>query len=130
MSGQDFAAMLLANNKSRFFVEMHVHWRWNPHAQTPTEPWEIRTGCHQGHSNQTINPYEVHHVLTPDEAGPLGWIFHVTSPQNQQSIERFGLQKNPKGQGKGGGRDAVHFMYHNDNSDGYIRMAEGTAAPL
>ena len=27
------------------------------------------------------------------------------------------------------GRDSVHFMYRNDNSPGYIRMAEGTVAP-
>ena len=33
-----------------------------------------------------------------------------------------------KGSGKGG-RDAVHFMYHNDNGQGYIRMAEGTTPP-
>ena len=33
-----------------------------------------------------------------------------------------------KGSGKGG-RDAVHFMYHNDNGHGYIRMAEGTKPP-
>ena len=33
-----------------------------------------------------------------------------------------------KGSGKGG-RDAVHFMYHNDNGQGYIRMAEGTKPP-
>ena len=33
-----------------------------------------------------------------------------------------------KGSGRGG-RDAVHFMYHNDNGQGYIRMAEGTAPP-
>ena len=79
MSGHDFAAMLLANNKSRFFAELHVHWQWNPRATPPTEPWEIRLGCPQGHSNQTINPYKAHHVLTPDEAGSLGWIFHVTS---------------------------------------------------
>ena len=26
MTGREFAAMLIANNKSRFFVEMHVHW--------------------------------------------------------------------------------------------------------
>ena len=35
---------------------------------------------------------------------------------------------NVKGSGKGG-RDAVHFMYHNDNGHGYIRMAEGTKPP-
>ena len=26
-------------------------------------------------------------------------------------------------------RDSVHFMYHDDNSNGYIRMADGTAVP-
>ena len=31
------------------------------------------------------------------------------------------------GQGQSG-RDSVHFMYHNDNSAGYVRMAEGTRA--
>ena len=35
---------------------------------------------------------------------------------------------NVKGSGKGG-RDAVHFMYHNDNGHGYIRIAEGTKPP-
>ena len=33
-----------------------------------------------------------------------------------------------KGTGKGA-RDAIHFMYHNDNGQGYIRMAEGTTPP-
>ena len=33
-----------------------------------------------------------------------------------------------KGSGKGG-RDAVHFVYHNDNGQGYIRMTEGTTPP-
>ena len=37
--------------------------------------------------------------------------------------------KDPRG-GKGhSGRDLVHFMYHNDNSNGYIRMADGTTVP-
>ena len=67
-------------------------------------------------------------MLTHDEACSLGWIFHVTSQQNRASIETNGLRKDPKGTGKGG-RDAVHFMYHNDNSDGYIRMASGTTQP-
>ena len=38
------------------------------------------------------------------------------------------LQKDPKGTGKGG-RDAVHFMYHNNHGEGYIRMADGTTPP-
>jgi len=33
-----------------------------------------------------------------------------------------------KGRGKGG-RDAVHFMCHSDNVQGYIRMAEGITPP-
>ena len=36
---------------------------------------------------------------------------------------------NPRG-GKGSGRDSVHFVYHNDNSNGYIRMADGTTVPM
>ena len=47
---------------------------------------------------------------------------------NLESIRRNGLKTNVKGSGKGG-RDAVHFMYHNDNGQGYIRMAEGTTPP-
>ena len=58
----------------------------------------------------------------------LGWIFHVTDYLNLESIQRLGLKTNVKGSGKGG-RDAVHFMYHNDNGQGYIRMAEGTKPP-
>ena len=48
--------------------------------------------------------------------------------QFNQSIQQSGLMTNVKGSGRGG-RDAVHFMYHNDNGQGYIRMAEGTQAP-
>ena len=69
--------------------------QWNPHAAPPTEPFEIRLGCHQGHSNQTINPCEEDRVLTPDEAGSLGWIFHVASQQNERSIKQYGLKKDP-----------------------------------
>ena len=56
MTGREFAAMLMSNNKSRFFVEIHVNWQWNPYTSPPTEPFEIRIGCHQGHSNQAIDP--------------------------------------------------------------------------
>ena len=38
------------------------------------------------------------------------------------------LLRPDKGRGKSR-RDSVHFMYHNDNSPGYIRMAEGTVPP-
>ena len=55
--------------------------------------------------------------------------FHVTSQENNRSIEQFGLRMNPKGHGKGQGRDAVHFMYHNNSDEGYIRMADGTTPP-
>ena len=54
--------------------------------------------------------------------------FHVTDQSNMDSIQRYGLKTKPKG-GERGGRDAVHFMYHNDNGQGYIRMAEGTTPP-
>ena len=128
MDGRDFAAMLMSNNKSRFFVEIVINWEWNPYTSPPKDPFEVRIGAHQGHSNQSVDPYDLHHVLTYDEACSLGWIFHVTSQQNRSSIEANGLRKDPKGTGKGG-RDAVHFMYHNDNSDGYIRMASGTQQP-
>ena len=58
----------------------------------------------------------------------LGWIFHVTDAADVASIQQQGLKTNPKGSGRGG-RDAVHFMYDNDNGQGYLRMAEGTAPP-
>ena len=58
----------------------------------------------------------------------LGWIFHVTDSANVPSIRRSGLMTDAKGSGRGG-RDALHFMYHNDNGQGYIRMAEGTTPP-
>jgi hypothetical protein len=58
----------------------------------------------------------------------LGWIFHVTDHSNAASIQQTGLMTDVKGTGKGA-RDAIHFMYHNDNGQGYIRMAEGTTPP-
>ena len=82
----------------------------------------------QGHSNQVVDPYSTHHPLTYDEAMCLGWIFHVTDSANVPSIRRSGLMTDAKGSGRGG-RDALHFMYHNDNGQGYIRMAEGTTPP-
>ena len=86
-------------------------------------------GAVQGHSNKTVNPYDLHHALTFAEACCLAWIFHATSAENRQSIEQKGLLKDPRG-GKGySGRDSVHFMYQNDHSNGYIRMADGTTVP-
>ena len=128
MSGADFAAMLLCNPKQRFFVEISMRWKWFPYSPAATYPFDVRLGAFQGHSKQFVDPTVAHHQLTYDEAMSLGWIFHVTDHSNLQSIQQTGLMTNVKGSGKGG-RDAVHFMYHNDNGHGYIRMAEGTKPP-
>ena len=117
MSPRDFAAMLIGNDKQRFQISAFVKWTWKPFGFPPTQPYDLKLGAVQGHSNKTVNPYD------------LGWTFHVTSADNRRSIERKGLLKDPRG-GKGhSGRDSVHFMYHNDNSNGYIRMADGTTVP-
>ena len=128
MSGADFAAMLLCNPKQRFFVEISMRWQWYPYSPAAEYPFDVRLGAFQGHSNQVVDPTVAHHQLTYDEAMSLGWIFHVTDFMNLDSIQQSGLMTNVKGSGKGG-RDAVHFMYHNDNGQGYIRMAEGTKPP-
>ena len=128
MSGADFAVMLLCNPKQRFFVEISLQWRWFPYSPAATYPFNVRLGAFQGHSNQVVDPTVAHHQLTYDEAMSLGWIFHVTDFTNLEPIQQSGLMTNVKGSGKGG-RDAVHFMYHNDNGHGYIRMAEGTKPP-
>ena len=128
MSGADLAAMLLCNPKQRFFVEISMQWKWYPYSPAATYPFDVRLGAFQGHSNQVVDPTVAHHQLTYDEAMSLGWIFHVTDSMNLDSIQQSGLMTNVKGSGKGG-RDAVHFMYHNDNGQGYIRMAEGTKPP-
>ena len=126
MSPCDFAALLLCNDKARFHIKIYVNWTWKPMG-IPTQPWDLRLGAVQGHSNEVV-PYTLHHPLTIEEANCLGWIFHVTSAENRQRIERQGLLRNPYGR-KGFGRDSIHFMYHNDNSKGYIRMADGTVVP-
>ena len=129
MSPRDFAAMMLCNDKQRFQITVFVSWTWKPFGFPPTQPWDLRMGAVQGHSNRTVDPYTLHHALTFEESCCLGWIFHVTSSNNRRSIEENGLLKNPGG-GKGhSGRDSVYFMYHYDNSNGYIRMAEGTTVP-
>ena len=129
MSPADVAALLLANDKDRFRIEIIVSWTWKPFGYPPTQPWDIRIGCNQGHSNQVVAHYAVHHPLTFEESMCLGWIFHVTDASNRQSIEQRGLLLRPaQGRGKDG-RDSVHFMHHNDNSPGCIRMAEGTVPP-
>ena len=128
MSGADFAAMLLCNPKQRFFVEISMRWQWYPYSSMAEYPFDVRLGAFQGHSNQVVDPTVAHHQLTYDEAMSLGWIFHVTDFMNLDSIQQSGLKTFVKGSGKGR-RDAVHFMYHNDNGQGYIRMAEGTKPP-
>ena len=128
MTPSDFAALLLCNDKARFQIKIFVNWAWKPFGIPPTQPWDLRLGAVQGHSNKVVDPYALHHPLTVEESNCLGWIFHVTSADNRKSIERNGLLKNPYG-GKSSGRDSVHFMYHNDNSRGYVRMAEGTVVP-
>ena len=119
----------MRNDKQRFQINVFVSWNWKPCGFPPTQPWDLRIGAVQGHSNKTVDPYTLHHALTIEESNCLFWIFHVRSADNRRSIEENGLLKNPHG-GKGYyGRDSVHFMHHNDNSRGYIRMAKGTTVP-
>ena len=128
LSGAQFAALLLCNNKQRFFVEIFMQWTWHPFSAAATYPFDVRLGCLQGHSNQASDPFTVHHPVPYDEAMCLGWIFHVTDWKNTTSINRSGLKTDAKGTGKGA-RDAIHFMYQNDNGQDYVRMAEGTTPP-
>ena len=128
MSGAEFAAFLLCNPTRRFFIDIHMQWEWTPHGATPSYSFDVRLSCTQGHSNQVVDPYSTHHLLTFDEAMCLGWICHVTDALNTASIQQCGLLTNAKGSGRGG-RDSIHFMCHNDSGQGYIRMAEGTTPP-
>ena len=128
MTGAQFAAFLLCNPKQRFFVGIYMQWEWYPYSSRATYPFDVRLSCTQGHSNEVVGPWSIHHPLTYDEAMCLGWIFHATDKSNMNSIQRYGLKTKPK-RGERGGRDAAHFMYHNDNGQGYIRMAEGTTPP-
>ena len=76
MSPSNCAALFLANNdKKRFKIEILVHWEWMPFGYPPTQPWEIRIGCNQGHSNQVADPCAVQHPLSFEESTCLGWIF-------------------------------------------------------
>ena len=95
MSPRDFAAMLICNDKGRFQISVFVNWTWKPFGYPPTQPWDLRIGAVQGRSNQTVKPYELHHPLTFEESCCLGWMFHVTSADNRQSIEQRGLLTNP-----------------------------------
>eukprot|EP00435_Cladocopium_sp_Y103_P025756 s3538_g6.t1 len=131
MNGRMFAAFLHGNPKGRFRVDVRLRDSWYPYRVPCENPWEIRIAATQGHSNQEVqDPYSVHHPLTYDEASSLGWIFHVTDEKNAWSIDRSGLlmKADDKGTGRGG-RDAVHFMYENDGSPGYIAKGPGTVFP-
>lgn len=121
MKGADFAAFLYANNKGRFMIHIHLMDLWFPERRPPKGALMVRMGAFQGHSNHTQDPNAVHHPLTMIEAKSLGWIYHTTSTQYQHSILRYGLQTR--------GRDAIHFMYYNDNGPGYTPMGPGTREP-
>jgi len=103
MSGAQFAALLLCNNKQNFFVDIHMQWEWYPYSTAATYPFDVRIGCLQGHSNQSSDPYAMHHPMC------LGWIFHVTDHAIAASIQQSGLMTDVKGTGNGA-RDAIHFM--------------------
>lgn len=119
MTGRQFAAFLLGNPKGRFHLDVYVGDQWSIQGGA-IYPFEIRMGATQGHSNSVVELERANHTLTFDEARSLGWIFHATDISNAPGIERDGLQPM--------GRDAVHFMYHNDNANGYISMGPGTQA--
>ena len=55
MSPRDFAAMLICNSKQRFQISVFVNWTWKPVGYPPTQPWDLRIGAVQGHSNQTVD---------------------------------------------------------------------------
>ena len=84
MSPRDFAAMLICNDRQRFQISVYVNSTWKPFGFPPTQPWDLRMGAVQGHSNKTVNPYELHQALTFEESCCLGWIFHVTSYKCRQ----------------------------------------------
>jgi RNA:NAD 2'-phosphotransferase (TPT1/KptA family) len=129
LTGKQFAAFLYSNDKARFQVDVHLNHTWTPYGTENQWPFTIRIGAIQGHSNETVDATVSYHTLTRDEAQSLGWVFHVTDSSNSRSITQHGLKRTPpKGSGKGG-RDYVHFMYHNDNSPGYVKMAPGTQIP-
>ena len=71
MTSKDFRSVSMPIGLGNF-LDIHQH---------------LRMGAAQGHSNRTVNPYELHHALTFEESCCLGWIFHVTSADNRQSIQ-------------------------------------------
>ena len=110
---------LNGNDKQRFFVDLYMYDTWFP--EECNMPWDIYIGCHQGHSNMTVTPSAVNHQLTEIECLSMGWIFHVTDRKFENSIYSSGLLRS--------GRDALHFMYENDGSSGYVRKGAGTQKP-
>ena len=117
--GHLFAAMLTGNDKQRFYVDIYLADKWFP--QKDDFPWMVYIGCHQGHSTGVIAPEALNHLLTPIECFSLGWIFHTTDKRFEGSICQYGLLRN--------NRDALHFMYENDGSAGYISKGAGTREP-
>ena len=117
--GHLFAAMLVGNDKQRFYVDIYLADSWNP--KKDDFPWRIYVGCHQGHSTGVIAPEALNHLLSPVECFSLGWIFHTTDKRFEGSILQSGLLRN--------NRDALHFMYENDGSTGYISKGAGTREP-
>ena len=88
MTAQDVAALLLCNDKGRFLIEVNVNWSWKPFAFPPTQPWDLRIGANQGHTNQVIDPYAIHHPLKFEESMCMGWILNLSSTYNRRSIEQ------------------------------------------
>ena len=117
--GRYFAAFIQGNNKQRYFVEVELKDDW--FLNRDRLPWKIFIGCNQGHSTGIVRPIENSHKLTMVELHCFGWIFHVTDQGFEQSIQRNGLRRYNRG--------ALHSMYDNDGSDGYIRKGQGTKAP-
>ena len=118
-AGRIFAAMINGNDKQRFFVDIYMYDTWFP--EEFNMPWDIYIGCHQGHSNLTVTPSEVNHLLTEVECYSMGWIFHVTDKKFERSIYADGLKRR--------GRDAMHFMYENSGKSGYVIKGAGTRKP-
>ena len=118
-AGRIFAAMINGNDKQRFFVDVYMYDTWFP--EEFNMPWDIYIGCHQGHSNLTVTPSEVNHLLTEVECYSMGWIFHVTDKKFERSIYADGLKRR--------GRDAMHFMYENNGKSGYVIKGAGTRKP-
>ena len=118
-AGRIFAAMINGNDKQRFFVDIYMYDTWFP--EEFNMPWDIYIGCHQGHSNLTVTPSEVNHLLTEVECYSMGWIFHVTDKKFERSIYADGLKRR--------GRDAMHFMYENNGKSGYVIKGAGTRKP-